>query len=81
MAPLVKATLLTSPVRSSQRGAMRKPEGSAITLAGSSRAVMNTYTTYRRPAAVFRTPWAMWSQPLSVLMGTAPAPFLLSVIV
>lgn len=28
---------------------------------------MNTYTTYRSPAAVFRTPWARWSQPLSVL--------------
>ena len=30
---------------------------------------------------MFRTPWAMCSQPCSVLMGTAPAPFLASVMV
>ena len=33
------------------------------------------------PAAVFRTPWAMCSQPFSVLMGVAPSPFLASVMV
>lgn len=30
--------------------------------------------TYRNPAAVLRTPWAMCSQPFSVLMGVAPSP-------
>ena len=74
MAPLLKATLLTSPTRSSPRGAIRKPEGSAITWAGSDRLVMNTYTTYRSPAA-------MCSHPAGVLMGAAPAPFLDSVMV
>ena len=31
--------------------------------------------------AVFRTPWAMCSQPFSVLMGVAPSPFFASVMV
>lgn len=41
-APLVNTTLETSPTRSQSRGAIRKPEGSAITLLGSSSAVTNT---------------------------------------
>ena len=35
------------------------PEGSAISFAGSLRSVAKAYSTYRSPAAVFRTPWAI----------------------
>ena len=81
IAPFVNTTLLTSPVRSRPSGPSSIPDGSAMIFAGSCRSVAKAYSTYRSPAAVFRTPCAMWIQPLSVLIGTAPAPFLASVIV
>ena len=74
-APLQKTTFETSPTRSSPCGAIKYPPGRRTTRSGCSRSHSIAYRTYRNPAAVPRTPWAMCSHPRGVRMGGGPMPF------